>query len=167
MFERKAELLNISPLLWIMVFGWRRRPRAGRTWLLHRLLSSNQWARLNLQASKSTGLLVSVGMFECIKGGEGILPQSDENPHILSLQAYRFFISVLPCSGLAAVPALISTLWGCQLSTQIYVLVINSGPQLFQLSFSMSMPIILNLVSYLYLVHFYLVYSFASLSRLF
>lgn len=166
MFERKAELLNISLLLWIMVFGWRRRPRAGRTWLLHRLLSSNQWARLNLQASKSTGSF----QWGCLSASRA------EKESFLSLTKILISCHFKPTgSSSQSFPALGWLLflhWDllCGDASSLlsfYVLVINSGPQLFQLSFSMSMPIILNLVFYLYLVHFYLVYSLAWLSRLF
>lgn len=116
-------------------------------------VSETWWAILNLQASKGTDLLFSVGMFDYIKGQEGILPQSDANPPALSFQSYS---SSQSCPALGW---LLFLHWDllCEDASPLvgfYVLVINFRPQLFQLSFNMSMSIILNLISYLYLVHF-------------
>lgn len=147
-----------------MMFGWRRGPKGEGTWLLHTdLLGSTWWAKLDLQASKGMDLLFSLGMFDYIMG-QGILPQTDENPH--------FSPTGSSSQSFPALGWLLFLHWDllCEDASPLlsfYVLLINFGPQLFQLSFNISMPIILNLVSYLYLLRFYLIYFIASLPSFF
>lgn len=141
MFERKAELSNISQL-WRMVFGWRRGPRAGRTWLLApgclvAQTGAFQWASLTTSRGKKESFL---SLMKTLMPWH-FSPTGSSSQPFPALAWLLFLHWDLLCGD--ASPLL-----------SFCVLAINSGPQLFQLSFNMSMPIILNLVSYSYLVHF-------------
>lgn len=144
-----------------MVFGWRRGPKAGRTWLLHTecsaVTSEPDWisrpARAQAFSSQWGCLSSSRGRRESFLSVVKILIPCHFNPTGSSSQSFPaldwlpFLLWDLLCED--ARPPL-----------RFYVLVINFGPQLFQLSFNMSMPIILNLVSWFISTLFILLHNF-------